>query len=376
MTTTESALKEWRYGQTQAERMVGALLHLEEFESVDPQHPLGGPDGIKDLLCRKHEVSWVAAAYFPPTSASFQAIKDKFKDDLRGVKKNNARGFAFFVNQPMTAGQRKKLVDEAGDVIVEIFHLERIKGILDAPKGCGVRLEYLRIPMTEEEQWAFWETKNRDVVRHLSGYEARREAQFRVIDEKLDHVLRRTQAIGVELAEHPSHLQPNPSGDFDMPTASLSLSTICWIHRIVTEDEALPEDVQGRFRTVNVWIGTVGANSDSDKFIPARPEEIVERTRVLLDNWRKQHAQLVSGERAVVVAALASFHHGFLKIHPFLDANGRVSLLLLDQAARELLNQRVKAEFTADRAAYYASLQAADAGNLEPLTSRLSAALG
>ncbi|MDT7848022.1 hypothetical protein Q9292_00265 [Methylophilus sp. VKM B-3414] len=75
--TTESALRDWRYGQTQAERLVAALLHLEGFEAVDPQHPLGGPDGLKDVLCRKDGLSWVAAAYFPTTPATLTAIKSK-----------------------------------------------------------------------------------------------------------------------------------------------------------------------------------------------------------------------------------------------------------------------------------------------------------
>ena len=62
--TTESALRDWRYGQTQAERLAAALLHLEGFEAVDPQHPLGGPDGLKDsCAARMDSVGWL-----PPTS--------------------------------------------------------------------------------------------------------------------------------------------------------------------------------------------------------------------------------------------------------------------------------------------------------------------
>lgn len=42
---TETALREWRFGQTQAERLLAALMHIEGYEGVDPQNPLGGPDG-------------------------------------------------------------------------------------------------------------------------------------------------------------------------------------------------------------------------------------------------------------------------------------------------------------------------------------------
>ena len=48
--STEGVLHDWRYGQTQAEQLCAALMHLEGFESVDPQHPLGGPDEAKDIL--------------------------------------------------------------------------------------------------------------------------------------------------------------------------------------------------------------------------------------------------------------------------------------------------------------------------------------
>ena len=71
---TEQELLSWRYGQTQAERLVAGILHVERFEDVDPQHPLGGPDGIKDVLCTRAGALWVAAAYFPTGPQTFSAI--------------------------------------------------------------------------------------------------------------------------------------------------------------------------------------------------------------------------------------------------------------------------------------------------------------
>ena len=81
----------------------------------------------------------------------------KFSHDLEGVGRNGATGFAFFVNQPLTVGERDQLLGHTGGIETEIYHLERMRSLLDAPKGCGIRLEYLRLPMTEEEQWAFLE---------------------------------------------------------------------------------------------------------------------------------------------------------------------------------------------------------------------------
>ena len=78
----EGTLRDWRYRNTQAERLCAALLHLESFEDVDPQHPLGGPDGLKDVRCNRNAKVWIAAAYFPPTPASFKNIQTKFEQDF------------------------------------------------------------------------------------------------------------------------------------------------------------------------------------------------------------------------------------------------------------------------------------------------------
>jgi len=58
---TELKLLHWRDGQTKAERLCADLLRLDSFSSVDPQCPLGGPDGIKDVLCEKNGWKYVGA---------------------------------------------------------------------------------------------------------------------------------------------------------------------------------------------------------------------------------------------------------------------------------------------------------------------------
>lgn len=95
-TATEGALREWRYGSTQAERLCAALLYLESFEDVDPQHPLGGPDGLKDVRCTKNGKTWIAAAYFPPTHPTLKEIQNKFAGDFKGVAANGAPGIRIF----------------------------------------------------------------------------------------------------------------------------------------------------------------------------------------------------------------------------------------------------------------------------------------
>jgi hypothetical protein len=57
---------------------------------------------------------WIAAAYFLPTPPSFQEIQKKFEHDFAGVAANGAQGFAFFVNQPLTIGERQSLTVGVG----------------------------------------------------------------------------------------------------------------------------------------------------------------------------------------------------------------------------------------------------------------------
>jgi len=76
------------------------------------------------------------------------------------------------------------------------------------------------------------------------------------------------------------------------------------------------------------------------------------------------------GDEEQRIAALSSFHHGFLSIHPFLDGNGRGARALLQQQAFELTGRHLEATFTEDPAAYFEALSAADAGD-QPSLARL-----
>ena len=125
--------------------MCAALLELDGYQEIDPQSPLGGPDGTKDILCSKGGKKALAAVFFPPTPQTHAKVAKKFKADLKGARKNRVQGFIFFVNRSLSPGERAQLISHAKDIAVEIYHLERIRTLLDSPKGCGVRLEYLRI---------------------------------------------------------------------------------------------------------------------------------------------------------------------------------------------------------------------------------------
>lgn len=151
---TYSRLLDWTYRQA-SERLAGHILVSNGFSSLDPAHPLGGPDGTKDGLILFDESLRIMAVYMPQGKKPFSQILKKFKDDLRGVEKHSAVGIAFVTNQPLTESEKAKLQDNAVGIDVDIFHLEKLVHTLDRPENYGIRLEYLQIEMTPEEQLSF-----------------------------------------------------------------------------------------------------------------------------------------------------------------------------------------------------------------------------
>lgn len=143
-------LREWTNGQGPSERLAAQLLAHEDYEAIDPSHPLGGKDGAKDAVCRKASKRWLMAVYFPRGQQDFDTIRKKFIDDLRGIKRNKADGMVFVTNQELRLAERKALQKTAGTVGIELFHLEKITAILDQPEMAGVRKQFLGIDFTEE----------------------------------------------------------------------------------------------------------------------------------------------------------------------------------------------------------------------------------
>jgi Fic family protein len=115
----------------------------------------------------------------------------------------------------------------------------------------------------------------------------------------------------------------------------------------------------GKYRTKNVRI--IGAAKT--------PPDWSKVTR-LMDELIKKIAQ----NRMHPVEAAAFLHHGFVKIHPFIDGNGRVARLLtsLYLIAKGYPPIVLKKE---ERGKYYRFLRAADAGNLSPFANFIAKAV-
>lgn len=389
MADTELKLKIWRGDQIRAERLAAAILHIEGFSSVDPQCPLGGPDGLKDVLCEKSSWKYVAAAYFPMSDQSFSKVQEKFKHDLPGVVANSADGLVFLTNQALTPAERKVLTNLASDAGHKsiLYHLERLRAILDGPAGYGVRLEFLDIEMAREEQLSFfskWDQSFSDRLNEHSLFIVRQ------ISNKLDTLMAPTESIRqqvfdlTELAQRtisltgsadPSRSDKAVSAGLStsVPSSQWNISDLCLLHTALLFESPLGTQI-GNLRTTQIWIAGSSARIEDAAFVPPKSEEVPRLLDALLDDWRKNYSVIQAAATQAKVASIARFHHEFLRIHPFVDGNGRLARLLLSQQATELLGIKRRISID-DRRPYFDAIQAANSGDLEPLVAVITQAI-
>ncbi|SDS07380.1 hypothetical protein [Opitutus sp. GAS368] len=145
-------LRDWTNGQTPSERLSAQILLHEGFTSLEPSHPLGGPDGGKDAVCLKDGNRWIMAVYFPRGQGQFTAIQKKFSADVASANAHSPCGIAFVTNQELTLGERKSLIESANPLVVGLYHLERITAILDSPPMGDVRKQFLGIESEERPE--------------------------------------------------------------------------------------------------------------------------------------------------------------------------------------------------------------------------------
>ena len=153
-------LREWDKGQSESERLAARLLPSDGYEGINPSHPLGGPDGGEDIRCKKEGKECIVAVYFPRGQKAFREIIEKYKVDLHKAITQQVSVFVFFTNQELSLGERHELENLSHSLSSDIYHLERIASALDAPKSYGLRLEFLSIEMTKEEQVSFFNERD------------------------------------------------------------------------------------------------------------------------------------------------------------------------------------------------------------------------
>ena len=202
MRDTWLALLEWQQGSTDSERLACQLLPFDGFRALDPSHPLGGPDGLRDAVCLRDDQMWIVAVYFSRGQKTFTQIETKFQHDLGGINRNEAEGIVFFTNQELRLAERDQLINSTTHS-VEIYHLERIASLLNQPRGYSIRQEFLGIMMSLEEHVSH--SAIRDEI--LNGMNLR----LNQIERSLSSIVAR-QNDGEEDAIYPSEIPEGQIG--------------------------------------------------------------------------------------------------------------------------------------------------------------------
>lgn len=376
MSSTETALREWRFGSTQAERLVVGILRLEKYTNIHPQAPLGGPDDGADILCERGRYFWVCAAYFPTTEKDFAAVKCKFLHDLTNAQVHKRNGFVFMTNQRLTRGQRNELRDEANKLRqeCEIYDVERIRGALDSPEGYGLRVGYLHIPMNADEQVAFFATRENQLADLMTEQTQHLRAVLSHINQirqgqanaaQTMRIMAEAQSLSIEPVRS---MDPLAVGEISSEpgvakvSSQLDPAMVLLVHRLVCFD--LPPRIIGQLRTEDVVIKKASAAPADPTIRPPAPAEIPRLLNEVCATWRAGMAVAQMPDEQM--DAIAQLFHGILSVHPFLDGNGRVARSILMQQCLDTFGHVDMSRL--DRGVpYYASLQAADRGDLAPL---------
>jgi fido (protein-threonine AMPylation protein) len=389
MTETEYKLLNWRGGSINAERICADLLIMQDFESVDPQSPLGGPDGAKDILCKKSNWEYVAAVYFAPLPKTFRSIKAKFVGDYKGVKKNNVNGIIFMTNQKLTPTNKKNLKSIAlkDSKKCIIYDNEAIRGLLDSGLGLPIRLQYLKIKLNKADQIAFFSKQHNRLPQLFDFYS---KGIINALSAKIDECCEirdikkdRIEDIHLFAQQTIAYIQEtSPKSDktqlvfpisLEISTKNIDSNTLKYVHKIMLFESGSIE--LGVYRTHTIWVGSPKSSPEKATFNPPKPELVPELTEILLKRWRDEYDILLnSKKKALKIEKIALFHNDFLSIHPFLDGNGRVARFLLNQQVSELLkiNKQVIIE---DKPSYFNALNEGQNNNLIPLIKIITQAI-
>jgi hypothetical protein len=346
--STAETLRDWTGGDTLAERMASAILRLENYSAIDPQHPLGGPDGGKDILCYKNGKRFVTAVYFPYGDKTFATIRRKFKNDLKGALKASVDGMVFLTNQGLSQKQRQDLNSIAlgEELLCEPIHRERIRVHLDSTAGYGARLQFLGIEMAPEEQFAYFTENDRHVERLLEK-QTREIARLARLIESLSFGQR-------EIFHSMALLQPNPGtegraeiavpdllradAEAEAISSEMTVGLLLTMHRLACPE--LPSEALGHLRTVAVQVASLVAGAGAEKLPdPPEPGQVAQLLRSHFREWNRSYDALSIANEPEKLAAIARFHAELLRIHPFIDGNGRVGRAILVQQCIDLLGQ-------------------------------------
>ncbi|WP_395052245.1 Fic family protein [Flavobacterium sp.] len=119
----------------------------------------------------------------------------------------------------------------------------------------------------------------------------------------------------------------------------------------------------GKYKSTPNHVETV----TGEIFYFASPEETPSKMYDLL-NWYKEKTK---DKEVNPLLVAAEFHYKFIRIHPFDDGNGRTARILMNFILMQFGFPPVIIK-TEDKANYFAALQLADAGNIEPFINYIA----
>lgn len=164
---TEERLRTWALAQEARERLCLGVLALDlRYTNVKPRRPKGGPDGGRDIeaVFDNREIVWGGVGFRASATDSADDkrwVAQKFEDDIDSAIAANPQiwGFVFFTNVDLTPGELRTLERTARDLglsFIDVFYRERLRIVLDSPRGLALRYQYLGISLSEPEQAAFF----------------------------------------------------------------------------------------------------------------------------------------------------------------------------------------------------------------------------
>jgi Fic family protein len=128
----------------------------------------------------------------------------------------------------------------------------------------------------------------------------------------------------------------------------------------------------GHLRSVQTWIGPPGSTPKTASYVPPEPSRVSPLLDALFARWNSSYPRLKIAPDTEKWAAIAEFYHEFVRIHPFLDGNGRTAWLLFAAQVRDLIGAKVALPREPETtAALYAALVKANAGDRAGLTEVL-----
>jgi hypothetical protein len=257
---------------------------------------------------------------FPTVQKDFSLLRRNTSLDLAGVT-TESQGFAFVTNQTLSPTQRKTLTDiaQAAGKEADIFHLQQLVTLLDSPTGYGVRLQYLNIAMTIEDQLSWFLDSDSQVAKAVATNTRELLALRASIDRlntdqsQIIHTLGLLAPANTAAPDLISVSSFQKRDDFEPASAQLNPGVILVFHRLLCFD--LPARAVGQLRTSQVWL----ANREGRRVTHADPPVATElRTRLeeLCHQWRVDYPRLTDRDKKLT--AIARFHASFLLVHPFL----------------------------------------------------------